>query len=172
MKTTKSSGKKEPMLQTAYGQTYWNHEGAYQRYYDKLYAELVPESGVAKTLHGELLRAAWCLSYEYFNNGNVNAYIRKTHSIDADGMDNFCAPHIHPRYKAYINLLKRYLGALGNSPLALLDEIHDLLSEECGSYDADEIYTHLMDYTMYYILHFPNKETPNDYLYILQCGQN
>lgn len=57
---------------TEKGKTYWNGEGVYQEEYEKLYKELVPVSGEADTVHGELLRCSSRLHYDYFNNGNIN----------------------------------------------------------------------------------------------------
>ncbi len=53
--------------------SYWNNTGAYQDEHDKLYAQLVPSSDNASTIHGELIRCANRLSYDYYNNGNCNA---------------------------------------------------------------------------------------------------
>jgi hypothetical protein len=58
---------------TPAGQTYWNGQGAYQMEYDELYSKLVPDSGSAASLNGELIRGATRLSYEFYNNGNCNA---------------------------------------------------------------------------------------------------
>jgi len=35
--------------------TYWNHEGAHQAAYEKLYGELVPSQGQCQTLEGRLI---------------------------------------------------------------------------------------------------------------------
>jgi ankyrin repeat protein len=45
---------------------------SWTRQYHKLRKELVPARGPANTLQGELLRLAGRLSYEAFNNGNMN----------------------------------------------------------------------------------------------------
>ena len=58
---------------TELGKSYWNNNGAYQKEYDELYGKMVPSSGAAETLHGELIRAISRLFYEYCNNGNCNA---------------------------------------------------------------------------------------------------
>lgn len=55
------------------GKSYWNGTGAYQKPYELLYDATVPESGSAKTLNGELIRAISRLQHEYYNNGNCNA---------------------------------------------------------------------------------------------------
>lgn len=51
---------------------YWNKNGAYQKELDELYA-LVPDSGCADSLAGELVRAVNRLYYDFCNNGNCNA---------------------------------------------------------------------------------------------------
>lgn len=58
---------------TELGASYWNGTGVYQQEYEKLYDELVPFMGEAKTVNGELVRAASRLFYDYCNNGNMNA---------------------------------------------------------------------------------------------------
>lgn len=59
-------------LSTPIGQSYWNNNGIYQQDLDRL-NELIPASGEADTLHGEMIRAINRLYYEYCNNGNINA---------------------------------------------------------------------------------------------------
>lgn len=51
---------------------YWNNEGTYQADYTRLANELMPASGAADTLGGELIRAATRLYYDAFNNGFCN----------------------------------------------------------------------------------------------------
>ena len=58
---------------TEAGKSYWDDNGAYTAEYNKLYDELVPGSGSAATLKGELVRAISKLVYEHCNNGNGNA---------------------------------------------------------------------------------------------------
>ena len=53
--------------------SYWNHNGAYQEEGDRLYEEMVPATGAAETVHGELIRGINRLFHEYCNNGNGNA---------------------------------------------------------------------------------------------------
>ena len=58
---------------TTTGCTYFNGQGAYQKEMDEMWERMVPMSGMASTLNGELVRAAGRLNYEFFNNGNLNA---------------------------------------------------------------------------------------------------
>jgi hypothetical protein len=59
-------------LITEKGKSYWDDNGAYQNEYDKLNKELVPASGEADTVHGEMIRAIGRLFYDFCNNGNCN----------------------------------------------------------------------------------------------------
>ena len=57
---------------TPIGKTYYGGDGVYQSEYGELYKSLVPGSGSAETLHGELIRSISRLGHEYNNNGNGN----------------------------------------------------------------------------------------------------
>lgn len=64
---------KEGRRTTELGKSYWNSNGAYEVEYKELVMALVPTSGSAETVHGELLRNIGNLFYEFCNNGNCNA---------------------------------------------------------------------------------------------------
>jgi hypothetical protein len=51
---------------------YWNHCGKYQTQYQNLKKDLLPLHGKAKTVEGELFRAACNLYHDYYNNGFCN----------------------------------------------------------------------------------------------------
>lgn len=59
-------------LVTELGKSYWDENGAYQKEYEELYSLLVPSSGEANTVHGEMIRCVSRLFYDYCNNGNCN----------------------------------------------------------------------------------------------------
>lgn len=59
--------------------SYWNHCGAYEKEYNELFEKLVPASGDAPTVHGELLRCVSKVYYDFFNNGNCNAVETESH---------------------------------------------------------------------------------------------
>jgi hypothetical protein len=59
-------------LITPKGQSYWNNTGIYQKEYGIL-KELVPSSGEADSVHGEMIRCVGRLYYDFCNNGNCNA---------------------------------------------------------------------------------------------------
>lgn len=50
---------------------YWNSTGKHQAAYEEL-CKLVPSSGPAGTVEGEMLRAVTRLYYDYYNNGFCN----------------------------------------------------------------------------------------------------
>ena len=73
-------------LKTKHGNSYWNENGAYQKEYDELYEKLVPRSGEADTVHGEMIRAISRITYDYFNNGNCNIVtMDRVYCPDCDG---------------------------------------------------------------------------------------
>lgn len=51
---------------------YTDGSGQYQSEYDTLWQSLVPKSGHAATLQGELVRLIGRLASEYYRNGNMN----------------------------------------------------------------------------------------------------
>jgi hypothetical protein len=51
--------------------TYWNSNGKHQAAYQEL-SKMVPSSGPAGTVEGEMLRAVTRLYYDFYNNGMVN----------------------------------------------------------------------------------------------------
>lgn len=50
--------------------TYWAGKGALQDDYNRLYDELVPSSGKADTIEGEVMRAASKIVYRHYNDGD------------------------------------------------------------------------------------------------------
>ena len=53
-----------------------------EKLFNEMWDRLVPVSGEAETIRGEVLRCAARLEYESFNNGNCNAYNRPNGSGD------------------------------------------------------------------------------------------
>jgi len=89
-----SAPSKPQKRHTSKKNSYWGETGAYQEEYDTLWKELVPPSGKAKTKHGELLRCASRLMYEYCNNGNCNLIRSRPRTCDeCEGSgDNYDKP--------------------------------------------------------------------------------
>lgn len=72
---------------TPKGKSYWNDNGIYQKEYDEKWALLVPGQGECSTIHGEMIRAAGRLFYEFCNNGNCNAIEVETEFHDCEECD-------------------------------------------------------------------------------------
>lgn len=51
---------------------YWNSAGRYQAQFDQFTQELMPASGAAETVAGELVRSANRIYYDAYNNGFCN----------------------------------------------------------------------------------------------------
>ncbi len=66
--------------------TYWNCKGKYQDKYEPLFQELVPKEGPAKSLQGEVLRAASRIYYRYYNDGEIVTY--NTQKIKFSSIEN------------------------------------------------------------------------------------
>lgn len=80
--------------------TYWNGKGKYQEDYERL-LELMPASGKAATVAGELIRSMSRLSYDFYNNGMGNntsgalAFLHLQGVFDNED-DDECIGVIHP----------------------------------------------------------------------------
>jgi hypothetical protein len=87
---------------------YWNNTGKYQEQYNNLKTGLLPPYGKAKTVEGELLRAASNLYYDYYNNGfcnncsgEVNYLLKMDKELNLDIKDDLLAIKKDARYLAY-----------------------------------------------------------------------
>ena len=78
--------------ETPLGKSYWANNGAYQVDRERLYDKLVPASGEAETIHGEMIRSVSRLFYDYCNNGNCNAVdikMEECHQCGGCGYEEF-----------------------------------------------------------------------------------
>ena len=105
-------------LKTELLSSYWENTGAYQEEYDRLYSELVPNSGKANTLHGELIRSISCLYHEYCNNGNSNAANHIYETVEEEDDEDFCEvivdTLIEDRYANMINFIRKYIPTISD----------------------------------------------------------
>ena len=129
---------------TELGKSYWNSNGAYQAEYDKLYGELVPASGSAETLKGELIRAISRLVYEHCNNGNCNAReVDNPYSWDDEG-------YVSEFYDKFLSLIYDNVP----SAEALTELVRETICDNPRDF-SDEvmgIYAHLCDHVIHYCL--------------------
>lgn len=123
---------------TERGKTYWDGCGKYQAEYVQLWAALVPGRGRAKTLFGEVVRAAGRLQYEYFNNGNCNA-------ASYNGIEIF--------YDNFLKLVRAFLQKNMPDAAGIVDKIENIILFGSDGYlEEDAHYYTLMIDTVIYII--------------------
>ncbi len=67
--------------------TYWHRNGKHQATYSKLWDELIPPTGSAKTKEGELLRAMSRLYYRWYNDGDKIEPMLEESVIDSSALN-------------------------------------------------------------------------------------
>jgi hypothetical protein len=159
--------------------SYWNHNGAYQEDGDRLFEELVPASGAAATLNGELIRGINRLYYEYLNNGNCNA-CEVTHIGDhgwwdeeTEDPDEIESVEIDAYYGKFLDLISTSLEnrIVAREVQPLMSRVREII--ENAAYDMpirvylskenDNAYSRMCDLVIWYVLNTPDSELPADY---------
>lgn len=156
MKTLKDLGARS----TESEKSYMNGMGAYQKENDSLYDKLVPSRGCASTLHGELVRAANRLYYEYTVNGNCNAV-----------RDVFDHVEVSFMFQNFLDLIDETLEKeiLPDEVYGITGKVREIILEsvyELSDYFSDENiqqYDRLMDAVMWYVLNTEDGPVPLDY---------
>ena len=157
--------------------SYYNGNGAYQKEYEELYKKLVPNSGSAQTIHGELIRAISRLSHEYYNNGNCNAaeikFVKNedVYSGYEDSEEEIDEVTIDPFYQKFINLILNQLieEVHGNVIFEAIEDIEELIKEgpkEHSDYFSQKNiakYNRLMDYVIWFVLNTEDANLPENY---------
>lgn len=178
---------KTQKLETPLGKSYWGHDGAYQNLYDNLYDKLVPASGYAPTIHGEMLRSISRLFYDFCNNGNCNVLDLKMdtcHNCGGWGYEekyndeeeeqeiedcSYCGSsgevqdevYITKYYEEMVDFLQEFMNekeSIFNLKKFLIDEYSIRYS---FSDEQMDIYNKVVDDVMYQILN--TKDNPNPY---------
>lgn len=154
------------MKVTPKGNSYWNSNGAYQSEYNGIYDLLVPARGKAQTIHGELLRCASRLSYDYYNNGNgnvINEVDIKCDRCYGDGCDfcdegvESCEYQISEYYYDMIEFLQENLNE--KYPLICLVDFLEEYGHHClFTEEEEQIYSLIMDNVMFQILTTKNEQ--------------
>jgi hypothetical protein len=155
---------------TPKGSSYWNETGAYQTEYDRLYKELVPNSGKSETLQGELIRAASRLNYEFYNNGNCNArdedrsnpYQNYGYDSDDEYYEEEYPFIVSDFYQNFIDIIK---NTINNKEIkTICDRIEDAIIEESSYNDIiKQVYSNLIDHVVFWCL--TNPDGPNTATY-------
>lgn len=171
--------------ETLPGSSYWDNTGAYQSEYDTLWKQMVPKSGSAETVNGELIRAVGRLFYEFCNNGNCNAldteYVSCSHcggsceefeGYDDDGDATYCdcswcdgtgedegERFITEMYAGFLDFIEKHV------PAAPVDAVRDFMLDTAKGYsnykfnDAEMgVYNALTDAVMHHVLTTPDKK--------------
>ena len=141
---------------------YWNGKGKFQKEFDKLYKELVPSTGRAKSLRGEVLRAANELYYERFNNGNINA-VEEIEDEDNEDIDGMTRLKITPFFKNFIAIIRYVLGGEGLRAIGRVEEsLIDTDENHLKIFDKD--YETMMDSIIIWVKNeTKDEEIPNWY---------
>ena len=169
------------MRHTENGNSYWNNNGAYSKELLELYNKLVPDSGNAQTVHGELVRAVSWLGYEYYN-GNRNAcdpyYADPEYDVDDNG-EEYCINDgeikridINGYYEDMLNFIYTYSNVEGLTTTQQVEEaIEDVRFvikqavnyKNCGGYfqeSFEKCYNELTDLVMYVVLNTEDMPNP------------
>ena len=159
--------------------SYWNHNGAYQTEGDRLYEEMVPATGAAATLNGELIRGVNRLFHEYCNNGNCNACMvtrvgdHGWWDEETEDPDEIESVEIDSYYGKFIDLIEDTLPRKIDSKevRAITDRIREII--ENGAYDPSSyvyfskenvnVYSRMCDLVIWYVLNTPDTELPANY---------
>ena len=175
--------KSNSMRHTENGNSYWNNNGAYSKELLELYNKLVPDTGDAQTVHGELVRAVSRLGYEYYNNGNCNAcnpyYADPKYDVDDNGEEYYCINDweiehidIDKYYDNMLNFIYTYSDVEGLTTTQQVEEaIEDVRFvikqainyENCGGYfqeSFEKCYNELTDLVMYVVLNTEDMPNP------------
>lgn len=101
----------------------WDEKHPKAKIFSKLWDTLVPTSGEAETIEGELIRCAGRLVYEYCNNGNCNAvdYIPTSQFDPWD--DNEEEKVLSEMYAGFITYIRQHVPNLNNECDALVELI-------------------------------------------------
>ena len=152
--------------------SYWNHNGAYQTEGDELFEKMVPASGAAATLNGELIRGINRLFHEYCNNGNCNAL--EIEEFD-DDEDVFNVPNIRisPFYAKFLSLISGTLRKriLYKEVDAVINQVRNIIfdaryDQSLSVYFSKEnvnVYSRMCDLVIWYVLNTPDSKLPADY---------
>ena len=170
------------MRHTENGNSYWNNNGAYSKELLELYNKLVPDTGDAQTVHGELVRAVSRLGYEYYNNGNRNAcgpyYADPEYDVDDNG-EEYCINDdeiehidIDKYYDNMLNFIYTYSDVEGLTTTQQVEEAIEGVRyvikqavnyKNCGSYfqeSFEKCYNELVDLVMYVVLNTEDMPNP------------
>ena len=149
---------------------YWRGDSVNNETDRKLWAKLVPASGDAETLHGELLRCASKIYRDTYQNGGCNIVdfedngyscdhcgYYETEEEEREGLEHIDECYdswvIGARYQGYFELLKNHLPKDGRDALSAAKK--ELLAGVIGH--PSIAFDHVVDYAIHTILTTENK---------------
>lgn len=161
--------------------SYWNDNGKFSKELSELTEKMMPDSGNAETLNGELVRAVNRLWYEYCNNGNCNArdtefyYETHTESVWDEDLEDYIEEEyeeevegdttITELYDNFLELIERTVPETEFNVSAIRNFICD--SSRYGRIQFNQeyldMYNELTDKVVMYVLNNEDKEIPNWY---------
>lgn len=156
---------------------YWDNGGLWRNVMSKL-NRLIPATGSADTLNGELVRSVNRLYYDYCNNGNINAR-RIEYGCDEYGdwdeddiesisWDISWDPYFGKFYELIESVFKGVRKDLDTDDafqiVMALDKVNELVtSEETDDEFSDlnmNAYDVLVDFVAWYCTNYPDKPLP------------
>lgn len=131
---------------TEIGKSYWNGTGFYQKEYEELQEELIPQMGKAESEEGELLRSISRLYYDYCNNGNGNVFNESWGEVE-----------INPFFQEFIDYIDIHLY-YNASPFKKLDDFINSYKSQDPTFSDEEmnIYDRVVDSIMEQIIEEKN----------------
>ena len=123
--------------------TYWDHNGKYQKQYERAWEQLVPASGEAPSGWPEALRSISRIGYDYYNNGFCNLW-RADEEYDSDG----CYYDVY-RMDSFYKDMVEYLAY--EIPRELHKELQEFLLDAQGYgnwSDSADIIDRIIDHIM------------------------
>ena len=142
----------ENLLTTILPNSYWAGTGAYQGEFELLLEQLLPSTGSAHTIKGEIVRAISRLCYEYHNNGNCN-----TRSYD-DNDKYYLNPRVADFWKRFLEIIEETIPELKPIVQAIEDVILLKSGGKTLSNKNQQKYNNLIDGVMYHLLKKGKKE--------------
>ena len=135
---------------------YWNNEGAYETEFKQLTDELMPATGRAQYLVGEVVRAANRLYYEYCNNGNMNAREVEYWGDEEDGEYDVKLNYFYGEFITLIGATLRESGdRIGAEIMTSIEDfiINDNPDRRVYFSDTNmHLYDSMIDHVAYYAL--------------------
>lgn len=139
--------------ETQPGHSYWSQNGAYQKEYNELWDQMIPATGRANTLTGELIRSASKLAYEFWNNGNCNACDITYYEDEwEEEQEEY---NISEYYANFLELISKTLQTEDPAIIEITSKVEGIILEAGFARSTeytDKVYNSLLDHVIAYAL--------------------